>query len=100
MRHDQEQFDKLRYTLISDVNRINKQLRKRLFKKHHAKKTSGYSELIQEETQKVQQQANNVSRELYKIKRSHQKDKYSIVDSSEANLDGEEAAAAQSSTAQ
>lgn len=31
VRHDEEQFNKLRYTLISEVHQINKLLRKRRF---------------------------------------------------------------------
>ena len=50
---------------------------------------------MHQETQKAQKQADNISRELYQIKRSQVKNKYSVVDSSEANIDyGDKAAAA------
>jgi len=37
VRHDEEEFEKLRHALIAEVHRINKSLRKRRFMKHVAK---------------------------------------------------------------
>ena len=42
MRHDEEEFEKLRYALIAEVHRINKGLRKRRFAKHMAKNAHFY----------------------------------------------------------
>lgn len=43
VRHDDEQFNKLRHSLITDVSRINKALRKRRLKKHIDKNQPFYA---------------------------------------------------------
>ena len=43
VRHDDEEFDKLRSSLISEVHEISKFLRKRRYKKHVGKKQDYYS---------------------------------------------------------